>query len=289
MARSRFVLVTGLSGSGKSTVAKAFEDLGYYCVDNLPLPLLRQLIASPSEVVEGYDRVAVITDVRAPGFASELPRLVAEADRSQLDLAVLFLEASEEALVRRFSETRRPHPLAAESPLIAAIREERQVLSELRGIADRVFDTSEWTIHEVRREVVREFGDDEDDSTGLVVSIVSFGFKFGIPYGTDLLYDVRFLPNPHFVPDLRPLTGSDRPVKDFLEREPAFAELVERVLDYLRWVLPQHARENRSYVSLAVGCTGGRHRSVAVAEAVAAGLKEDEDQRVHLVHRDAAR
>ncbi len=286
--RCRLVLVTGLSGSGKSTVANCFEDLGYYVVDNLPLPLLEPLLANPAGLVEGHDRIAVVTDVRAPGFAERAPGLVDSIDRKAVEVALLFLEASDEALVRRFSETRRPHPLAATGTLIEGIRRERDLLADLRGRADMVVDTSEFSIHETRSLIYSEFATEPGEEPSMTVSVVSFGFKRGIPYGTDLLFDVRFLPNPHFVPGLRELTGQDAAVLAYLEAEPDFAELVARLKDLLLYLLPRYRRENRSYLSVAIGCTGGRHRSVAVAERLAGELGSA-GWPVRLIHRDCSR
>jgi UPF0042 nucleotide-binding protein len=286
--RARLVIVTGLSGSGKSVVAKCFEDLSYYTVDNLPLPLLRQFLDNPLELAGGTDRIAVVTDVRAPGFAEELPRLFAEIDRERIEPRLLFLEASDEVLVRRFSETRRPHPLAADLPVIEGIRRERELLAEMRARADMVLDTSGWSIHEIRSQIYREFASNPGEEPGMVVSLVSFGFKHGIPYGTDLLFDVRFLPNPHFVPGLREQTGQDDGVRAYLDRQPDFGELVDRLTDLLAYLLPRYRRENRSYLSVAIGCTGGRHRSVAVAERLKGAL-EEQGWPARVIHRDIAR
>jgi RNase adapter protein RapZ len=285
--KARLVLITGLSGSGKSVVAKCFEDLGYYTVDNLPLPLLRIFVNNPLELIRGHDRIAVVTDVRAPGFADELPRLMAEIDRAKVEVTLLFLEASDEVIVRRFSETRRPHPLAYDAPVIEGIRREKELLAELRARADMVLDTSEWSIHEIRTHVYREFSGNREEP-GMVVSLVSFGFKHGIPYGTDLLFDVRFLSNPHFVPGLRAQTGQDAPVQEYLDQQPDFAELLDRLTDLLLFLLPRYRRENRSYLSVAVGCTGGRHRSVAVCERLKVRL-EEKGWPARLIHRDVAR
>jgi UPF0042 nucleotide-binding protein len=287
-AKAKLVIITGLSGSGKSVVAKCFEDLSYYTVDNLPLPLLRLFLDNPLELVREHDRIAVVADVRAPGFAEEFPRLFAEIDRARIEPTLLFLEASDEVLVRRFSETRRPHPLAPDRPAIEGIRREREVLAELRARADMVFDSSEWSIHEIRSQVYREFAASPGEEPGMVVSLVSFGFKHGIPHGTDLLFDVRFLPNPHFVPGLREQTGQDEDVRTYLERQPDFADLVERLADLLGYLLPRYRRENRSYLSVAVGCTGGRHRSVAVCERLKTALDE-RGWPARLIHRDMAR
>lgn len=285
--RARLVLITGLSGSGKSSVAKAFEDLGYYVVDNLPLPLLARFVAEPLELVPGHPRIAVVTDARAPGFAEQLPELYRGIDRARIEPTLLFLEASDEVLVRRFSETRRPHPLSGDGPVTEGIRRERELLADLRGMADLVFDSSEWSIHEVRSEVYRGFAGREGEPP-MTVSLVSFGFKHGIPYGTDLLFDVRFLPNPQWVPHLRDFTGQEEPVRAFLGEHADFRELVARLADLLLYLLPRYRQENRSYVSVAIGCTGGRHRSVAVAEALGERLDEA-GWPPRVIHRDVAR
>lgn len=279
------VLITGLSGSGKSTVAKCFEDLGYHTVDNLPLPLLRQFLERPLELVGGKERIAVVTDVRAPHFAEELPKLYREIDSGRLDPTLLFLEASDESLVRRFSETRRPHPLAGDSPPIEGIARERHLLQEVRGMADMILDTSEWSIHEIRNQIFREFSDRPGEGPAPLVSLVSFGFKHGIPYGADLLFDIRFLPNPHFVPGLRELSGQDPPVRDYLDGQEEYGATLERLVELLRFLLPRYRRENRSYVTIGVGCTGGRHRSVAMVEDLETCLA-DSGWSVRRVHRD---
>jgi len=288
MSTTKLVLITGLSGSGKSIVAKCFEDLGYYTVDNLPLPLLRRFLYDPLEHVRGVDRIAVVTDVRAPGFAEEFPRLLGEMDRDEVEVTLLFLEASDEVLVRRFSETRRPHPLATDAPVSEGIRRERELLAPLRERADMVFDTSQWSVHEIRNQVYREFASHPGEEPGMVLSLVSFGFKHGIPQGTDLLFDVRYLSNPHFVPGLREQTGQDAPVLEYLRKQPDFEEIVGRLTDLLEHLLPRYRRENRSYLSVAVGCTGGRHRSVAVCERLKAEL-EERGWPARLIHRDIGR
>jgi UPF0042 nucleotide-binding protein len=286
---TELVLITGLSGSGKSSVAKSFEDLSYYTVDNLPLPLLREFLGSPSRLAGGATKIAVVTDVRAPGFAEELPQMLAEASASEgIDMTVLFLEASTETLLRRFSETRRPHPLAAGGRVLDGIERERELLSEIRGLADVVFDSSEWSIHEIRTEVYRRFGTEHGNSPRLAVSIVSFGFKHGIPYGSDSVFDVRFLPNPHFEPGLRELTGLDAPVVAYLEDQAEYHELLGRLEALWLYLLRQYLNENRSHLSIGIGCTGGRHRSVAVAEALGARLKAAGWSPM-VIHRDLAK
>lgn len=284
MMASQLVLITGLSGSGKSSVAKCFEDLGFYCVDNLPLPMLRALLEDPQKYVEEHQRIAVVTDVRAVGFAEEFPRLVREMVGSDIQPTLLFLEADEQTLVRRFSETRRTHPLAGDRHLLEGIRQEKDLMAQVRGAADRVFDTSRWTIHDARNHVFQDFASTSAPQ-GPVVSVVSFGFKHGIPAGTDLLFDVRFLPNPYFVPDLKPRSGKDAAVRQYLEDQPDYEELLEHLERFLQFALPRYRSENRSYVSVAIGCTGGRHRSVAVAEELARRLS-DREWASRVLHRD---
>ncbi len=286
-ASPRLLVISGLSGSGKSTAANALEDIGYYCVDNLPLPLLRAFLTDPLAHVGDRHLIAVVTDVRTPGSADVLPELLAEIDRQRFELTVIFLEASEDALLRRYSETRRSHPLGlGKRPVIDGIRREKELLAPLRGLADLILDSSDWSVHDVRREIHREFA--EGREAALTVSLVSFGFKHGIPAGSDLVFDVRFLPNPYFIPGLRQLSGRDREVKDFMDAQQDFHELTERLEGLLAFLLPRYQRENRSYVTLAVGCTGGRHRSVALCERLSTRLT-NEDWSVRLRHRDVER
>lgn len=284
------VLITGLSGSGKSTAANALEDLGYYCVDNLPLPLLRTFFADPISLVGAdHQRIAVVGDVRARGFADVIPQLILEIDRDQFDFVLFFLEASEDSLVRRFSETRRAHPLGSgDRPVLEGIRREQELLNEVRASADRILDTTNWTVHDVRNEIYREFATGPDHDERMVVSLVSFGFKYGTPTGTDLVFDARFLANPHFIPGLKEQTGCDTGVQEFLDKETEFGEFVDRIEDFLLFLLPRYRRENRAYVSIAIGCTGGRHRSVASAIRVSQRLR-DQGWNVRLFHRDLNR
>jgi len=284
-ASNRLVLITGLSGSGKSSVANCFEDLGYYVVDNLPLSLLEALVHDPAAHLEGHDRIAIVTDVRAPGFADRFPPILEQIDRHAIDLTLLFLESSDESLVRRFSETRRPHPLAGDRSPIEGIRRERALLIEVRGSADMVLDSSEWSVHEMRSHIYRHFAGEPGEEASMAVSVSSFGFKYGIPYGTDLLFDVRFLPNPHFVPGLREQTGRDQAVTQYLDEQEDFQIITEKLQDLLLYLLPKYRKENRSYVSIAIGCTGGRHRSVALCERLGKELSAA-DWQVRVSHRD---
>ncbi len=278
----RTVAITGLSGSGKSTAAKCFEDAGYYCVDNLPLELLAQLLAEHETLVPEHDRIAVVADVRSPGFAERFPEVLEGSPGTVL----IFFEASDDVLVRRFSETRRPHPLALDRTVVEGIQAEREILSPLRARADLVVDTGEWSVHDLRQHIFREYA--AVVSSQLVVSVTSFGFKFGIPKGADLLFDVRFLPNPYFVEGLRAKAGTDPEVRGFLESEAEFGDVLAKLEEFLEFLLPRYERENRSYLTIAIGCTGGRHRSVAIAEALARSLRTTK-RSVQVNHRDVNR
>jgi UPF0042 nucleotide-binding protein len=284
---SRFVIITGLSGAGKSTAAKCFEDVGYYCVDNLPTPLLEVFLRDHTTLAPSREYIAVVADVRAPGFAEGFPRVL-DAHAESPATTLIFFEASEEILVRRFSETRRPHPLAQNRTVAEGIVAERQLMAELRSRADLVIDTGELSVHDLRRQIFRDFSPGSRSGSGLTVAVTSFGFKHGIPQGSDLLFDVRYLPNPHFVEGLREQTGLDTEVVEFLEDKVEFAELEDRITGLLRYLLPKYRQETRSYLTLSIGCTGGRHRSVAMAEAVARDLVE-EGWAVQLNHRDIGR
>ncbi len=281
----RLVIITGLSGSGKSSIAKCFEDLDFYTVDNLPLPLLRDLLADPRSLVGERHSIAVVTDLRTPGFAAEFPRIVAEIDRELVRPTMLFLEASDEVLIRRFSETRRPHPLATNRSVAEGIEEERALMADLRAQADLVFDTSDSSIHESREFIYNEFAGRGAGPPAMIVSLVTFGFKHGIPRGSDLVLDVRFLPNPYFEENLRELTGRDDEVVAFLREQPDFGILLDKLEGLLDFLLPRYQTENRSYLSVAIGCTGGHHRSVAVGEALRSWL-EDGEWPVRLIHRE---
>ena len=283
---ARFVVLTGLSGAGKSQAIHALEDLGYFCVDNLPTSLLPALADLAETRGSDAPPTAVVVDMRDPAFLERFPAaLRALRRRKSLGTILIFLEANDNALVRRFSETRRPHPLAADQAAIEGILKERKALEKLRQISDKVFDTSELTVHELRRAFIdlSRVGAEKQ----LVVTVLSFGYKHGVPLEADLLFDVRFLPNPHFVPALRPLTGCDQPIKDFLDDAEATGVFLDKSTDLLRFLIPQYAAEGKSYLTVAVGCTGGRHRSVMVAEALRGRLEHLDGALLRLKHRDA--
>jgi UPF0042 nucleotide-binding protein len=265
---ARAVVVTGLSGAGKSVVTRCFEDLGYRCVDNLPLELIEPLFAqvwrSPGPPW------AIVLDVRARGFAREFPELITRLRNQYPEIKVVFVEASTEALVRRFSETRRPHPYRSMA-LAAAVAKERTELELVRRLSDTTLDTTGLTPHELRAEVAARFGSTEL-ALPMVVRCESFGFRYGLPPDANLVFDLRFLPNPHFVPELRPLPGDDTRVATWLESQPEVGETFARLRDLCDALLPAYKREQKSYLVIAFGCTGGRHRSVYFVDRLAAHL-----------------
>ena len=285
---SRFVVLTGLSGSGKSQAIRALEDLGYFCVDNLPVTLLPMLAELTLRAGTEISRAAVVVDVREGKMLKEFPRVYRKLKaQKNLHPALIFLEAAERTLVRRFSETRRPHPLAPDRSAIEGIREERRAMRAIRMMADHKIDTTEMTVHELRH-VFTGVATGTAPGAQLVVTILSFGFKHGIPVDSDLLFDVRFLPNPHFVPSLRPHTGRDAEIARYLDRSPATHEFLEHTLNLLRFLVPQYVTEGKSYLTIGIGCTGGRHRSVAIAEALKKGLSGIPGVRLRVRHRDIA-
>jgi len=284
--RADIVVVTGLSGAGKSTAIKAFEDLGYYCVDNLPPFLLPKIVDVVSEARGAEARVALGMDIRGKEFLPDLSRVLDEMRGGRSAVHVLFLDAADEALVRRFSETRRKHPLTARGGAPAAIRKERRILSPLREIADAVIDTSEFNVHQLRDAIVRRFR--REGAGDLVVSVVSFGYRYGIPVQADMVVDVRFLDNPNFVPALKRFTGLDRGVRDYVLGARAAKGFLRRLSDLLLFLLPLYRKEGKAYFTLGVGCTGGRHRSVAVAEALGDILGKRREA-VVVAHRDLSR
>ncbi|MEM7248210.1 MAG: RNase adapter RapZ [Acidobacteriota bacterium] len=285
--RDSFLIVSGLSGSGKSLVHRFFEDIGYFCVDNLPIELIPKLAEMRSRGGSGLDRVALTVDARGGRSIPELPALLGELRAQVPALELLFIEASDAVLGRRFSETRRPHPLAdASHDIAAAIAEERALLAELRGHADVILDTSQYSARQLREHLLGRYGDDEAD--GLRVGVVSFGFRNGLPVQADLVFDVRFLPNPYYDETLRPYSGNDAPVREFLEAKSEYHDFLEHAQRMLEFLLPSYQREGKSYLTIAIGCTGGRHRSVAIATALHAWL-ESTHQKVTLTHRDRDR
>jgi len=281
------VVVTGLSGAGRSTAAKCLEDLGWFVVDNLPPSLLPTMVDLGSRSQGAVGKIAVVVDVRSRAFTSDLRTALDDISRLGVRPRVLFLEAGQDALVRRFESVRRPHPLQGEGRLVDGIVRERDLLRDLRGSADLVLDTTVLNVHELRSKVTAAFGE-PGAGAHLQLTVLSFGFKYGLPVDADLVADVRFLPNPHWVPELRPHTGREAPVRDFVLAQDGAVEFLDRYEGLLRLVFDGYAREGKRYALAAVGCTGGKHRSVAMVEQLA-GRLAGEDVDVQVVHRDLGR
>jgi UPF0042 nucleotide-binding protein len=281
------VVITGLSGSGKSYVQSTLEDLGFYCTDNLPIELIEPYLEEVTSH-EKAERVGIVVDVRTHDFATLFPKFYRERLQKLVPNAILiFLDASDEVLARRYSETRRPHPLVKDSPLIEAIQAEREALTEVKSLANMVLDTSQFSVHELKAEVMRRFRIPGAEPQ-MLVTVITFGFKYSLPYNLDLLFDVRFLPNPHFVEELRPKTGLDQEVVDYLRRQEGYEEFYRRLLDFVSYVLPGYRKEMKSYLTIGIGCTGGKHRSVAIGQRLSDDL-EALGYSVETVHRDSRR
>ncbi len=271
-ASKQIVVITGMSGSGKSTAIRALEDAGWFCIDNLPAPLLPKVteLSAPG----GEDKkLAFVIDVREGRFLSEAPRILDEARRAGHHVDVLFLDSSDEWLVRRYSETRRRHPLAGRGGVNEGIARERAALKELREGAQHLLDTSGLTVHELKRQIQLRFGGESQGQ--LALTLMSFGYKYGVPSQADLVLDVRFLPNPYFVPELKALTGKDPQVAAFVLDRGETTEFLDKTFDLLTFLMPKYQREGKAYLTVAVGCTGGKHRSVAVTAALAERMKAD--------------
>jgi UPF0042 nucleotide-binding protein len=294
--RSVLVVVTGLSGAGKSTALHALEDLGFFCVDNLPVPVMEQTIAACE--TGGASRIAVGVDVRVRRFLARAVDVIASvAVKGGRDVEVLFLDASDEALLRRFSSTRRPHPLShsfgPESTraiaVLDGVRLERERLAPLRALAKQVIDTTELSVHELRRRVLDVYGPGAGGQRRMITRIVSFGFKYGTPVDADVILDVRFLPNPFFIDDLRPMSGRDAPVRDYvLEKEDAL-EFLTKAVNLLEFLVVRSERDGKAYLTVGLGCTGGRHRSVALSEEIAKRMSASTGMPIDVVHRDIDR
>lgn len=280
---AELVIITGMSGSGKASVLKAFEDLGYYCVDNLPVQLIPQFAELATQSSE-IRLTALVVDVREGSRLDMLPGIL-KSVRRMIPTKVVFLEASDAVLLRRFSETRRPHPLGTDSSVKSALKTERKHLSAIRRLSDFVIDTSKFNVHELRAHIKERFHEQSAEKS-LLVSFVSFGFREGVPEDADLVFDVRFLPNPHFIPEFRPLTGRDARVARYIRSFPQTREFMKRVSDLLVFLLPHYIHEGKSYLTIAVGCTGGQHRSVMIAEELGKNLRHS-GYRVKIVHRDS--
>jgi UPF0042 nucleotide-binding protein len=283
-APAELVIITGMSGSGKASALKAFEDLGYYCVDNLPvelIPRFAELALQSGEI----PRTALVVDVREGAQLEKLPAILKSLRRA-IATRVIFLEASDSALLRRFSETRRPHPLGTGTTVKASLAAERRHLRSIRKLADLVIDTSKFNVHELRAHLTDRFKKQSGAQQSILISCVSFGYKHGLPDDADLVFDVRFLPNPHFVPEFRALTGRDPRVAKYIRSFPQTQEFINRISELLIYLLPHYIREGKSYLTISFGCTGGQHRSVMIAEEVNQRLRKA-GYKVQVQHRDS--
>jgi UPF0042 nucleotide-binding protein len=281
------VILTGLSGAGKTQAIRALEDLGFFCVDNLPSAMIPTMAELASRADDGLEKVAIVADVREGGFLKEFPRVFRRLQSMPgITPRLIFLEANPSTLVRRFSETRRPHPLAPDRSVAEGIQEERAKMNSIRAMADLILDTSNLTVHELR-DVFMRMSRDEGERAAMVVTLVSFGYKNGVPLDADLVFDVRCLPNPHFVETLRPLTGRDRAVVRYMRRYASTRDFLDRLTAFLTFALPQYVQEGKSYLTVAVGCTGGRHRSVMIAEELKKTLAGVKGITMRVKHRDS--
>ena len=278
----QLVILTGLSGSGKSTILKAFEDLGFYCVDNLPVDLIPTFSELHRHGNTEIERAALLVDVREGVQIEQLPKIVRQL-RRETPATLVFVEASELALLRRFSETRRPHPLKHDLPIREALKRERELMAPIRKVADIVIDTTKFNVHELRQFVTKSFF--SPGQSPMMVGVVSFGYRYGVPADADLVFDVRFLPNPHFIPRLRKYSGLDPRVARYIRSFPETGQFLRRIESLLNYLIPLYVREGKSYLSIAFGCTGGRHRSVTLAASVRATL-ERRGYTAKTVHRD---
>lgn len=283
----RFVILTGLSGSGKTQAIRALEDLGYFCVDNLPTQLIPTMAELSAREDAAPAKVAIVVDVREGGFLAQFPRIYRKLKAQRhVNPTLIFLEASDSTLVRRFSETRRPHPLAPDRSASEGISEERQKLNAIRSMADLIIDTSNLTVHELR-DIFMGMTRDGRTRAEMVVNLVSFGYKHGVPLDADLVFDVRCLPNPYFVDGLRDLTGRDPAVGRYMRRQPSTRDFIDKLASFLKFALPHYVQEGKSYLTIAVGCTGGRHRSVMIAETLKKSLAGVKGVRLRVKHRDS--
>ncbi len=281
----RFIIVTGLSGAGKSEATNALEDMGYFCVDNLPPKLIKKFAEVCKQSQGSIDKVALVMDIRGGIFFDDLFESLSELSREQFKYEILFLDTSDEVLVKRFKEKRRSHPLAPGGRVITGIELERQKLREVKDKADVIIDTSKYAIKDLREEMARKFGDKEMPEKQMAITILSFGFKYGIPVDSDLVFDVRFIPNPFYIPELKPFSGNDEPVKNYVMDQIETQTFLEKANDMFEFLIPNYQKEGKRQLIISIGCTGGRHRSVAIANSIYETLHSNNHD-VYVEHRD---
>lgn len=281
----RFIIVTGLSGAGKTEATRSLEDMGYFCVDNLPPKLIPKFAEACVQSQGKINKVALVIDIRGGVFFDDLFESLNYLKKQDFKYEILFLDATDEVLVKRFKETRRSHPLAPGSRVITGINEERNRLREVKDRADIIIDTSKYAIRDLREEMNKNYGDVKQPEKQLSVTVLSFGFKYGIPVDSDLVFDVRFIPNPFYIPDLKPYSGNDEPVKKYVLEQEETKGFIERADDMLDFLIPNYKKEGKRQLIISVGCTGGRHRSVAIANALYKKLLE-RNYNASVEHRD---
>lgn len=287
MINTRFVIITGMSGAGKTEAIRAFEDLGYFCIDNLPATLIPKFAELCAQSEGKINKIALVIDVRSGEFFDSAVEALGNLEEMGTNYEILFLEASTEVLVRRYKETRRRHPLASLGGIVDGIKIERKRLDELRGKATKIIDTSALSSRELRARIVELFGQ-EGGAHRIPVVVVSFGFKYGVPMDADLVFDVRFLPNPHYVESLRPLTGDDEPVREYVLKWPVTHKFTQKLFDFMAFLVPLYVKEGKTQLIIAIGCTGGRHRSVTLATSLGEFLRE-KGYSASIEHRDVNR
>ena len=278
----RFIIVTGLSGAGKSEATNALEDMGYFCVDNLPPKLIKKFAEVCKQSQGSIDKVALVMDIRGGIFFDDLFESLSELSKEQFQYEILFLDTSDEVLVKRFKEKRRSHPLAPGGRVITGIELERQKLREVKDKADVIIDTSKYAIKDLREEMARKFGDKEMPEKQMAITILSFGFKYGIPVDSDLVFDVRFIPNPFYIPELKPFSGNDEPVKNYVMEQTETQTFLQKANDMFEFLIPNYQKRQ---LIISIGCTGGRHRSVAIANSIYETLRANNHD-VYIEHRD---
>ena len=281
----RFIIVTGLSGAGKSEATNALEDMGYFCVDNLPPKLIKKFAEVCKQSKGSIDKAALVMDIRGGIFFDDLFESLSELSKEQFQYEILFLDTSDEVLVKRFKEKRRSHPLAPGGRVITGIELERQKLRDVKDKADVIIDTSKYAIKDLREEMARKFGDKEMPEKQMAITILSFGFKYGIPVDSDLVFDVRFIPNPFYIPELKPFSGNDEPVKNYVMEQTETQTFLEKANDMFEFLIPNYQKEGKRQLIISIGCTGGRHRSVAIANSIYEALRANNHD-VYIEHRD---
>ena len=281
----RFIIVTGLSGAGKSEATNALEDIVYFCVDNLPPKLIKKFAEVCKQSKGSIDKVALVMDIRGGIFFDDLFESLSELSKEQFQYEILFLDTSDEVLVKRFKEKRRSHPLAPGGRVITGIELERQKLRDVKDKADVIIDTSKYAIKDLREEMARKFGDKEMPEKQMAITILSFGFKYGIPVDSDLVFDVRFIPNPFYIPELKPFSGNDEPVKNYVMEQTETQTFLQKANDMFEFLIPNYQKEGKRQLIISIGCTGGRHRSVAIANSIYETLRANNHD-VYIEHRD---